>query len=149
MKAYFSDSSSKSKIQFSKDSLLECIDFLIDNSFVKYNGSIYRQIIGIPMGTNAAQQVANVYLHVYEYEYIQGLIDKNDLDSLRRLKDIFRYQDDLIVFNDFGLIDGILKDIYPEEMIVNNTNISAKKCSYLDLNISIYNGYYKYYIERI
>ena len=55
-------------------------------------------------GTNAAPQVANVYLHVYEYEYIQALIDKNDLDSLRRLKDIFRYQDDLIVFNDFGLI---------------------------------------------
>ena len=62
------------------------------------------------MGTNAAPQVANVYLHVYEYEYIQGLIDKNDSDSLRRLKDIFRYQDDLIVFNDFGLMDGSLKD---------------------------------------
>ena len=142
-KAYFSDCSSKSKVQFSKDSLLECINYLIDNSFVKYDGCIYRQIIGIPMGTNAAPQVANVYLHVYEYEYIQVLIEKNDLDSLRRLKDIFRYQDDLIVFNDFGLIDGILKDIYPEEMIVNNTNISAKKCSYLDLSISIYRGKFR------
>jgi hypothetical protein len=89
------------------------------------------------MGTNAAPQIANVYLHVYEYEYIKSLIDKRDEKSLKRLKDIFRYQDDLIVFNDYGLLNNVLSDIYPNEMIVNNTNISARKSCYLDLSISI------------
>ena len=42
------------------------------------------------------------------------------------------------MFNDYGLLNNVLSDIYPNEMIVNNTNISARKCCYLDLNISIY-----------
>ena len=90
------------------------------------------------MESNAAPQIANVYLHVYEYEYIKLLIEKGDKESLKILKDIFRYQDDLIAFNDFGLLQNILVDIYPKEIVVNNTNISAQKRCYLDLNISIY-----------
>ena len=96
------------------------------------------------MGTNAAPQIANIYLYVYEFDYINTLIEIGDVKSLKRLKDIFRYQDDLIVFNDYGLLDSVLSDIYPPEMIVNNTNISAHKCCYLDLNISIFQGKFRY-----
>ena len=95
------------------------------------------------MGTNAALQIANAYLHVYEYEYIKRLIEQGDTESLKRLKDTFRYQDDLIVFNDFNLLHNVLEDIYPKEMIVNNINISARKCCYLDLTISIYQGKFR------
>ena len=97
------------------------------------------------MGTNAAPQIANAYLHVivYEYEYIKRLIEQGDTESLKRLKDTFPYQDDLIVFNDFNLLHNVLEDIYPKEMIVNNTNISARKCCYLDLTISIYQGKFR------
>ena len=42
---------------------MECLNYLIDNSYVTYQGKIYRQVIGIPMGTNAAPQIANAYLH--------------------------------------------------------------------------------------
>ena len=45
------------------------------------------------MGTTAAPQIANVYFHVFAYEYIKLLIEKGDKESLERLKDIFRYQD--------------------------------------------------------
>ena len=84
-KAYFSDNVSKSKVQFSKDKLLECLNYLIDNSYVTYQGQIYRQVIGIPMGTNAAPQIANVYLHVYEYKYIKLLIEQGDTVRLARI----------------------------------------------------------------
>ena len=78
------------------------------------------------MGTNAAPQIANVYLHVYEYKYIKLLIEQGDTENLKRLKDTFRYQDDLIVFNDFNLLQNVLEDINPKEMIVNNTYTSAR-----------------------
>ena len=78
------------------------------------------------MGTNAAPQIANVYLHVYEYKYIKLLIEQGDTENLKTLKDTFRYQDDLIVFNDFNLLQNVLEDINPKEMIVNNTNTSAR-----------------------
>ena len=50
------------------------------------------------MGTNAGPQIANVYLHFYEYEYIKKLKENNDEVSLKKLTNIFRYQDDLISF---------------------------------------------------
>ena len=44
-KAYFSDNISKNKVQFSKDTLLECLNYLFDNSYVTYQGQIYRQVL--------------------------------------------------------------------------------------------------------
>ena len=56
------------------------------------------------------------------------------------MENIFRYQDDLISFNDNGLLGKLLSAIYPPEMIVNCTNVSPRKCNYLDMSISIYRG---------
>ena len=57
----------------------------------------------------------------------------NDTASLKKLMKIFRYQGDLISFNDGGLLGDLLLNIYPPEMVVNCTNVSARKCNYLDL----------------
>ena len=142
-KAYFSEGRSSNKVSFSKEGLIECLNYLIDNSFVIYQNKVYRQVVGIPMGTNAGPQIANAYLHVYEHEYIKKLIDSKDEVSLRKLEYIFRYQDDLISLNDDGLLGQVLEDIYPEEMIVNCTNVSPRKCNYLDMSISIYRGKFR------
>ena len=140
-KAYFSISSCKDKkVCFSKDAILECLFYLIDNSFVIYRDTVYRQVVGIPMGTNSGPQIADSYLHVYEHEYVQALITTGDEDSLKKLKNIFRYQDDLISFNDNGMLGRLLSSIYPPEMIINCTNVSPRKCHYLDMSISVYKG---------
>ena len=67
------------------------------------------------MGTNSGPQIANVYLHVYEHSYINTLIDNDDKSRLSKLQYIFRYQDDLISFNDDGLVllGEVLNSIYP------------------------------------
>ena len=122
-------------VVFTKEDLIECDNYLIDNSYVLYNDRV-----GIPMGTNAGPQLADVYLHEFEYDYIHKLIENKDEVSLRKLKDIFRYQDDLLVVNDDKLFGNVMNDIYPKEMVINNTNISPCKCNYLDLTISIYKG---------
>jgi hypothetical protein len=95
------------------------------------------------MGTNCRPQIANIYLFVYEYNYVSTLIDDNDKSNLNKLQYIFRYLDNLISFNYEGLLGRLLMDIYPSEMVVNNTNITARKCNYLDLCISIYRGKYR------
>ena len=63
-RAFFSDSNDKSRSGFTKDSLINCLFYLIDNSYVVHNNIVYRQVIGIPMGTNTGPHVANVYLHI-------------------------------------------------------------------------------------
>ena len=95
------------------------------------------------MGTNCGPQLANIYLFVYEYRNISTLIEDDNKSDLSKLQYIFRYQDDLISFKDNGLLGELLTEIYPREMVVNCTNVSARKCNYLDLCISIYHGKFR------
>ena len=113
LNSYFSDSSivNKSNIKFSKQDLIDCMFYLIDNAYVKHNGYIYKQVIGIPMGTSSAPHKANIYLHQYEYEYFIKLYEENKINDLAKLEFIFRYQDDLLSMNDYGLLERVLSDI--------------------------------------
>ena len=95
------------------------------------------------MGTNSAPHMANIYLHVYEYEYIKRLIDNNEVDKLNKLTNIFRFQDDLFAVNDANIFENVLDHVYPKEMKISKTNISTCKCSYLDLLVSIYKGKFR------
>ena len=123
--AYFSDSNSISKscIKFTLESLLECLNYLIDNAYIIFDGNVYRQAIGIPMGTNAGPHVANIYIHQYENDYFNYLYYLKG--KLSKLQHVFRFQDDLISFNDHGYLESCVNNIYPSEMTVNKTNVSV------------------------
>ena len=47
---------------------------LIDNIFVKFGGCLFRQVIGIPMGTNCAPLLADLFLYSYESEFLDNMI---------------------------------------------------------------------------
>ena len=50
---------------FSCRELCLAIDFLIDNIYVRFGSYIFRQVIGIPMGTNSAPLLADLSLPSY------------------------------------------------------------------------------------
>ena len=104
---------------------------------------MFRQIIGIPMGTNCAPLLANIFLHMFEKMFITDILMVNT-DIASYSKFIFRFQDDLIVFEDNGVFDNVSADIYPPEMIIQNTNLSRNDVNYLDLNIKVCNETGKY-----
>ena len=59
------------------------LEFLIDNIFVEFGGLIFQQTVGIPMGTNCAPLLADLFLYSYEAEFIQNLLkDKTKNISL-------------------------------------------------------------------
>ena len=60
--------------------------FVCDNSYITYNGKIYKQLNGIPMGTNAAVTLANLYVGFQIDKYIT---------ERRQVKYFKRYIDDL------------------------------------------------------
>lgn len=133
----------KSACSLSVQQLIKCVNFLIDNSFISYKGEVYRQCIGIPMGTNCAPYVANLFLHTYESNYIDRLITNNRTDLAISLANMYRYQDDCIIFNDYGIFGNNWKEVYPEEMHLEKTN-TGNTCTFLDLAISIQDGKFLY-----
>ena len=78
--AYWSNVKSKSKNIFNltKEKIISHINFLIDNIYISFCGKFYQQIKGIPMGTDCAPLLANLYLHYYEFKFLQKLRIKNN-----------------------------------------------------------------------
>ena len=50
------------------------LEFLVDNIFVVFGGKVVQQIVGIPIGTNCAPILADIFLYSYEAEFIQSLL---------------------------------------------------------------------------
>ena len=112
---------------YTVDGLMEDIKVLLDNIYIQHAGKIYRQIIGIPIGSDCSQDLANLFLFSYEQEYVYGLINDGRDDDAEFLSFVYRYIDDLITMNDVGFLDRVYKDIYPSEMVLNKI-VHVKPC---------------------
>ena len=75
---------------YSKQSIKALFDFVIDNAYFQVGSKIFRQIIGIPRGSDPAPFIANLFLYVYENRYMEKL-KKSDLASVRNLRHVFRF----------------------------------------------------------
>ena len=54
------------------------LEFLVDNIFVVFAVKVFKQIVGIPMGTNCAPLLADIFLYSYEAEFIQSSLDREE-----------------------------------------------------------------------
>ena len=99
--AYFVKENSDSKNKYSEDDIIKMLEFLIDNIFVVFAGNVSQQIIGIPMGTNCAPLLADIFLYSYEAEFIQSLLstDRKQLASRFNFTYTCRYIDDVLSIN--------------------------------------------------
>ena len=100
---------------YTADNICKMIEFLIDNIFVQFGGRLFHQIIGIPMGTNCAPLLADLFLYSYENEFLDNMIKGGHRRLARSFNLCYRYIDDLIVFNNKKFLD-YLKEIYPSEL---------------------------------
>ena len=78
--------------------LVEMFNFLIDNVYTQVGSAVYQQTIGIPMGTDCAPLVADLFLFSYEFEFMKSLI-RTDLPVAAKFSNTCRYIDDLLTLN--------------------------------------------------
>ena len=97
-RTFWTDKKKCNRYHFSCRDLCRAIDLLIDNIFVRFGGKVFRQVIGIPMGTNSAPLLADLFLHTYEYEFIIKTM-KGDITRALQFNKTFRYIDDLLCVN--------------------------------------------------
>ena len=65
---------SDSKSKYSEDDIIKILEFLVDNIFVVFAGKVFQQTVGIPMGTNCAPLLADIFMYSYEADFIQSLL---------------------------------------------------------------------------
>ena len=82
---------------FSCRELCFAIDFLIDNIHVRFGNSVLRQVVGIPIGTNSAPWLVDLFLYIYEYDllYAYNNDQKQDMAKAVSFGNTSRYIDDL------------------------------------------------------
>src|SRR5256714_14382306 len=74
------------------ETLINMIGWLIDNTYVRIGDKVFRQVIGIPMGTDCAPFLANLFLFSYEFQWMNEKLKKKLL-SFTKFKNCCRYID--------------------------------------------------------
>ena len=65
--------------------MCEALIYLLDNIYIRFGIKLYRQIVGIPMGTNCAPLVADLFLFCCERDFMMSLSDVKQLKLLKHL----------------------------------------------------------------
>ena len=116
--------------------LCEAFTFLMENIYVQFDGMVYQQIVGIPMGTNCAPLIADLFLYCYERDFMSDLQKSKRFDLIDMFNDTSRYLDDIFTI-DNPEFEKHIPDIYPAELQLNKANTSDKETSFLDLNVKV------------
>ena len=105
-------------------------------TYVQFDGMVYQQIVGIPMGTNCAPLIADLFLYCYERDFMSDLQKSKRFDLIDMFNDTSRYLDDIFTI-DYPEFEKHIPDIYPAELQLIKANTSDKETSFFDLNIKV------------
>ena len=121
----------------------EALTFLLDNIYIRFGSKLYRQIVGISMGTTyCAPLVPGLFLFCYERDFMLSLLEDNQSGIIETFNSTSRYLDDLLNI-DNNFFDSMVNRIYPSELQLNKAYVSDAKASFLDLHLSISDGFVK------
>jgi hypothetical protein len=105
-----------------------------------------RKTIGIPIGTNCAPLLADLFPYSYEADFIQGLLKKSEKKLARSFNFTFRKIDDVLLLNN-SRIGEFVHRIYPIELeIKDNTYTDRRYADCLLKNTSTND--YKYVVNE-
>ena len=97
----------------------DALTFLLDNVFIRLVTKLYRQVVGIPMGTNCAPLVADLFL--VERDFMMSLSGDKQADVIDAFNTTPRYLDDILnIYNVY--FDNMVSQIYPSELQHNKAN---------------------------
>ena len=68
----------------------------MDNIYIRFDTKLYRQIIGITMGTNFSSLVADLFLFCYKRDFMKNVSSDNQADVIKAFNLTCRYLDDLL-----------------------------------------------------
>ena len=134
---------------WSCQNVCDALSLLLDKIYIRFGTKLYRQIVGIPMGTNCAPLVADLFLFCYQRNFMKDLSNVYQADIIKAFNSTSRYLDDLL-YIDNPYFEGMLNQIYPHDLQLNKANTLDTEAPFLVLHFFISNGFvsFKYYDKR-
>ena len=70
-RAFFASKEHRKYNLWSCQKVTDALIYLLDNIYIRFGSKLYRQNVGIPMGTNCAPLVADLFLFCYERDFMK------------------------------------------------------------------------------
>ena len=80
--AFFTSEVHKNYTLWICQKVCEALTFLLDNTYIRFSTKLFRQIVDIPMGTNCAPLVADLFLFCYERDFMMSLSVENQSEII-------------------------------------------------------------------
>ena len=138
--AFFTSEVHKNYTLWTYQKVCKALTILLNNIYITFGTKLFRQIVGIPMGTNCATLVADLFLFCYERDFMMSLSVENQSEIIETVSSTSRYLNDLLNIDNTHFV-GLISKIYPSELQLNKTNSSDTKIAFLDLHLSIVDGF--------
>ena len=138
--ACWTDAPRKKAIVVDEKKLIQLTNWLINNSFVTFGNKCFRQVIGIPMGTDCAPYLANLFLFSLECQWIQKQVKEKKFHLIKKFCSCARYIDDLLLINNDDAMLKVMAQIYPKELVLVPDDSDGLSTPFLDLQLTITNG---------
>ena len=101
--------------------------------------------VSIPMGTNSAPLLADLFLHTFEYDFMLNSL-KQDMTKAIQFSNTFRYIDDLLSVNNEEF-ENYISTIYPSELELKDPSTSTAEVCYLDARIKLGDNNSPFYVS--
>ena len=137
-RAFFASEEHKKYDLWSCQKVTDALIYLLENIFIRFGSKLYRQTVGIPMGTNRVPLVADLFLFCHERDFMKSLKKEKRYDQKDPFNSTSRYLDDLLNINNIHF-EQMVHRIYPAELQLNKANASDTEAAFLDLSLSIHN----------
>ena len=137
-RAFFASEEHKRYVLWYCQKVTCALIYPLDNIYIRFGSKLYRQNVGIPMGTSCAPLVADLFLFCYERDFMKSLTREKRYDLIDAFNSTSRYLDDLLNIDNIHF-EHMVHRIYPTELQLNKANASNTEAAFLDLNLSIHN----------
>ena len=70
---------------------------------MQFDGMVYQHIVRIPMGTNCAPLISDLFLYCYERDFMSNLQKSKPFDLIDKFNDTSRYLDDIFTIDNLAI----------------------------------------------
>ena len=124
--------------------MCEALTYLLDNIFIRFDTKLYRQTVGIPMGTNCALFIADMFSVCYERDFMASL---KEAEIIQAFNSTSRYLNNFLNI-DNPFFKGMEGRIYPLELQLNKAKASDTEAPFF-IFIHLFQNHPKFMISAM